>query len=222
MTPLDILKQLREKDNRVILFHSATGKDSIVLTHLCSGLFDEVICVFMYYVKDLEQNNKYINYFEKKYKNVKFEQIPHFNLNRLIKYGQLGAKAIPNIKIETLRSIALRAQERHGIKNTVIGFKKTDSLNRRLMLNEFGYNFEKTNFWYPLLDVTDKFCLEYIKRNILPSPISYDDLKSSGVDLVSGTYLSWCKKNYPKDLEKIFTLFPLSQTYLFEYENKTV
>ena len=67
-----IIHNVREKTDTVILFHSGTGKDSIMLLDLCSKSFKKVICVFMYIVKDLDYENRYINWALKKYTNVEF------------------------------------------------------------------------------------------------------------------------------------------------------
>ena len=50
-----IIEQIAQKTNKVILFHSMSGKDSIVLLHLLYPHFEQITCVFMYVVKDLEQ-----------------------------------------------------------------------------------------------------------------------------------------------------------------------
>lgn len=88
----EILNKLREKTDKVILFHSATGKDSICLCDLLSKQFNDVLCVFMCLVKGLEYENRYIAYAEKKYSNIKFIQVPHYALNSFIKVGLFGYK----------------------------------------------------------------------------------------------------------------------------------
>ena len=75
---IDIIKNVALKADRVILFHSASGKDSITLLDLISPYFKDIVCVYMYVVKDLSHINRYINYACNKYHNVKFVQIPHF------------------------------------------------------------------------------------------------------------------------------------------------
>ena len=59
---LQSIKELSAQTNEVILFHSATGKDSIALLDLCYPYFSKITCVYMYMVKDLEHINKYIIY----------------------------------------------------------------------------------------------------------------------------------------------------------------
>ena len=63
---IDIIKTIAERTDRVILFHSASGKDSIALLDLISPYFKEIVCVYMYVVKDLSHINRYINYACKK------------------------------------------------------------------------------------------------------------------------------------------------------------
>ena len=75
---INIIKQISKQTERVILFHSASGKDSIALLDLMSPYFKEIVCVYMYVVKDLQHISRYINYACKKYDNVKFVQVPHF------------------------------------------------------------------------------------------------------------------------------------------------
>jgi sulfate adenylyltransferase subunit 2 len=57
---IDIIKTIAERTDRVILFHSASGKDSIALLDLISPYFKEIVCVYMYVVKDLSHINRYI------------------------------------------------------------------------------------------------------------------------------------------------------------------
>lgn len=64
---IDIIKTIAERTDRVILFHSASGKDSIALLDLISPYFKEIVCVYMYVVKDLSHINRYINYACNKY-----------------------------------------------------------------------------------------------------------------------------------------------------------
>lgn len=47
---IDIIETVAKKTDRVILFHSASGKDSIALLDLISPYFKEVVCAYMYVV----------------------------------------------------------------------------------------------------------------------------------------------------------------------------
>jgi DNA-binding transcriptional LysR family regulator len=67
-----ITDEIAKRTDEVILFHSASGKDSIALLDICAPRFKRVVCVFMYVVKNMEHINRYINYARKKYPNVEF------------------------------------------------------------------------------------------------------------------------------------------------------
>ncbi|WP_314771648.1 hypothetical protein [Capnocytophaga sputigena] len=81
-----VIDTVKAKTNRVLLFYSC-GKDSIALLHWCAQNFDEVVCVFMYFVKDLEHINKFINFSKKQYPNISFIQRPHYALTYINKSG---------------------------------------------------------------------------------------------------------------------------------------
>ena len=87
---IDIIKAVAKKTDRVILFYSASGKDSIALLDLISPYFKEIVCVYMYVVKDLSHINRYINYACNRYLNAKFIQIPHFSVYSFRRIGYLG------------------------------------------------------------------------------------------------------------------------------------
>lgn len=44
---------MAETTDRAILFHSATGKDSLVMLDLMAPFFKEIVCVYMYIVPNL-------------------------------------------------------------------------------------------------------------------------------------------------------------------------
>ena len=57
---------IRVKSNEALLFLSL-GKDSLVLLDLVYPKFDRIVCVFMYFVKNLEHINRWINWTKAKY-----------------------------------------------------------------------------------------------------------------------------------------------------------
>ncbi len=213
---------LSKKTDRVILFHSAAGKDSIALLNLLSPHFKTIQCVYMYVVPNLEHINRYIHYAEKRYPNAKFIQTPHYAYYNLKKHGAFGATEA-NFSQWNLSKINDKVREQTGIEWSVFGFKKNDSLNRRLMLNTYPDSItnEKSKKVYPLADWSNKQVLAYIKKNRLIEPIHYGNIgntQSQGTDVTNISFLQWCKKNYPSDLQKVFAEFPDAERILFEYE----
>lgn len=220
---LNSIKTLSAKVDRVILFHSAAGKDSICLLNMMSPHFKEIVCVFMYMVKDLEHMNRYIKWAENKYPNCRFIQTPHYAYYNNKKHGVNGTEQI-NYSEWNLSKINEKVKEQTGIEWSVLGFKKNDSLNRRLMLNSYpdSMTSEAGQKLYPLADWNNKQVIAYIKKNRLIEPLKYGNTgntRSQGNDVNDISFLLWCRKNYPGDLKKIIREFPDTERKLFEHDH---
>src|ERR1017187_3841322 len=121
----EIIRGLQRETDEVLLLHSGTGKDSLMLMDVLSKSFNRVQPVFMYFIKGLEYENNYIRWAEKRYK-VEFIQTPHFAVYSYIKYGYLGIKKDPKQTLMTIAKIDTMMKERTGIAWSVYGFKKID------------------------------------------------------------------------------------------------
>ena len=211
-----IIDLVRVKSDKALLFCSL-GKDSLVLLELMYPKFKKIVCVFMYFVKDLDHINRYINWVKIKYPNVEFVQVPHWNLTYLLRSGLY---CVPNSKVRLLKlkDIEQAMRLKYDCYYTFYGMKKADGMNRRLMLNTYtdGENNGKV---YPLQDWTQKDILAYMRQNKIPMPIRYSSKASGGVGFNLECYL-WMRENAPKDLEKVLKVFPMSGKILFDYDNK--
>lgn len=215
-----IIKQLKNKTSKVILFHSMSGKDSIALLDLLYPHFDEVVCVYMYVVKDLDHINRYMNYINSKYPKAKIIQIPHFGVYSYIKAGYLGKKQNPKQRQYNLADLTELVREKTGIEWAVFGFKQSDSMNRRLMLRTYedeAIN-EPQKKVYPLSRYKNKDIRHYISENKLIPPESYGKGQSSGTSIDDVDYLLFLRDNYPQDLKKILAEYPLAERKLYEYD----
>ena len=134
---IDIINYAREQTDEIILFHSANGKDSIVLLDILTKYFRRVVPVYMWVVPNLDFTNKYINWSQRKY-GVRFLQTPHFAVYSYIKYGFMGMKQDPTQRLHTLSDIDKYVKEKTGIEWSCYGMKQNDSLNRRLQLRTYG------------------------------------------------------------------------------------
>lgn len=220
---IDVIRKVAAQTDRAILFHSASGKDSIALLDLVHPHFKEVVCVFMYTVKDLEHINRYIAWACKKYPKAHFVQLPHYGIYSYVKVGFFGCKKNPNQKKYTLEQLTDIVRERTGIEWAFFGFKQSDSMNRRLMLR--GYKDEaineKTHKAYPLSKYKNGDVLRYIEQNGLISPERYGGEKqSAGADITDIHYLMYLKKNFPNDLEKIYKVFPMAERLVYDKEQE--
>ena len=218
----EIIEKVAKETDRVILFHSASGKDSIALLNLISPKFKEVECAYMYVVKDLQHINRYISYAVNKYPNIRFVQIPHFALASYRKNGYMGCARNKKQKQLTMAKLTDIVRERYNIEWAFFGFKQSDSLNRRTMLRTYGdeaINW-KSKKCYPLSSYKNKDVLAYIDRENIIKPERYGNAQSAGTNISDMDYLLWLRDNFPQDLQKVLKEFPLVERLIFEYDNK--
>lgn len=221
---LDIIKYAREKTDEIILFHSANGKDSIVLLDILTKYFKRVVPVYMYLVPNLDFSNKYIRWAQKKY-GVKFIETPHFAFYGYVRTGFMGIKQDEKQRLYNLSDIDRYIKEKTGIEWSCYGMKQNDSLNRRLMLRTYEKEgiCEKTKKIYPLTHWSNKECVKYISahnliKNELTSFCVGRQIQSTGMGVNNLPYLLFSKINYPNDYKRICEMYPMAETLIFEYE----
>lgn len=214
-----VIDLVRAKTDKVILFFSC-GKDSLVTLDLIAPHFKEVVCVYMYFVKDLDHVNNFLRYAESKYPNVRVIQVPHWNMSRVLKIG-LYCQPHPKVKLLMLKDIVERVRINTGIDWCFYGMKQADGLHRRLMLR--GYELEavceKTKNVYPLSMWKKGDVLSYIRMHKLPTPIQYSTDAGNGLWFDLKVYL-FLRESYPEDLKTILRAFPLSEKILYDYDCK--
>jgi sulfate adenylyltransferase subunit 2 len=174
----------------------------------------------MYIVKGLEYENRYIEWAKKMYSNVSFYQTPHYATYSFVRNGYLGIRKdhLNKMKISIIDDLIKNKFEKEW---SVYGFKKNDGITRRFMLKEYpaGIDF-KVKKAYPLMDLKNHDVLNYISDNDLIQPFCYNPLKpSSGCDISDPSFLSYVKKKYPNDLNRIYEVYPFCEAILFRYEN---
>lgn len=213
-----VIQHFAEQTDKCILFCSL-GKDSLVVLDLIYPHFKRVVCVFMYFVKDLEHIDMFIRYIKARYPRIEFVQIPHWNLTYILRSGMYCVPN-PDVKLLKLADVIKAMRLTYKIDYCFLGMKKADSMNRRLMLN--GYTetyYENKGLVYPLAEWTQKDVLSYMKMHRLPEPVRYGKNASNGCGFNLDCFL-WLRGNYPQDLEKIYEVFPFSKRILYEYDYK--
>lgn len=221
----EIIDDVSKETDSILLFHSLSGKDSIVLLDLCYKKFKRVIVVFMYLVKDLEHIMRYYNYAKAKYPNIEFVQVPHYALFNYIKTGYMGIKQNTKQRQWTLSDITDKLREKLGVEWACYGFKQSDSLNRRLMLRSYTDGKEainwKTKKFYPLSTYKNKEIMDFILDHRLKNPeVCGTNKQSSGVDIEDVEYQKYLKELFSADLEKIYKVFPMARIVMLKANNK--
>lgn len=213
-----VIAGVRQKSDTCLVMCSL-GKDSIVTLDLVNQHFERVVCVFMYFVKDLDRINGWIRWVKKKYPKVEFMEVPHWNLTYILR-GGLYCVPNPKVKLLKLVDVIKAVRMKTGVYYTFLGMKKADGMNRNLMLKGYKNNgYENNGLVYPLASWTQKDVLAYMKQKRLPQPVRYSSKAGGGVGFSKETF-TWLEKHYPQDLEKIYKVFPMSERILFEQNYK--
>ncbi len=212
------IDRISQQTDTALLFCSL-GKDSLVLLDLLYPRFKRVVCVFMYFVKELEHIERWVGWVKARYPDIEFVQVPHWNLSYILR-GGLYCVPQPKVRLLKLANVIEAMRLRYGVYYVFLGMKKADGMNRRLMLNRYAANsYENNGLCYPLAEWTQRDILAYMKQHNRPEPVRYSLKASSGVGFNLDCML-WLEKNYPQDLEKIYKVFPLSQRILWEHNQK--
>ena len=214
----NVICRVAEKQSSCIVMCSL-GKDSLVTLDLVYSHFERVVCVFMYFVKDLDHINGWIRWVKKKYPKVEFMQVPHWNLTYILR-GGLYCVPNPKVKLWNLSKTIEALRLKTNCYYVFLGMKKADGMNRNLMLKGYEDNgYENKGLVYPLASWTQKDVLAYMKHKRLPQPVRYSSKAGGGVGFSKETF-TWLEKHYPQDLQKIYKVFPMSERILFEQNYK--
>ena len=214
----NVICRVAEKQSSCIVMCSL-GKDSLVTLDLVYSRFERVVCVFMYFVKDLDHINGWIRWVKKKYPKVEFMEVPHWNLTYILR-GGLYCVPNPKVKLWNLSKTIEALRLKTNCYYVFLGMKKADGMNRNLMLKGYEANgYENKGLVYPLASWTQKDVLAYMKQKRLPQPVRYSSKAGGGVGFSKETF-TWLEKHYPQDLQKIYKVFPMSERILFEQNHK--
>lgn len=221
----DCINYVASQTDTCILMCSL-GKDSIVTLDLIYPKFKRVIAVFMAFVHGLEHIERWIKWVKVRYPNVEFLEIPHWNLTYILRSG-LYCTPHPNQKLLKLADIQKALRLKYNTQWVFLGMKKADGMNRNLMITRMKDNHYTDNYQaYPLAEFSQKQILSYMQMHQLPMPVMYS-LATSGDGAKVGKAsngigfnldcMLWLEKNYPSDLARIYSVFPLSERILLEY-----
>lgn len=209
---MQVIRSIREKTDTAVLFYSAGGKDGIALLDMLAGVFDKVICYYMYLIPNLDHIQPYIKWAETRYPNVEIRQIKHYQRDFFDSFG-FFKEPDEGVKPRKIGDIEQAVREETGIKYGFSGMKGVDGYMKRMRLKMFaktGYVTEK-GMVYPLALWTNKEVLQYIKSRNLISPFVYDaNAISQGFGIDLNTMLLMRNK-YPRDYQRILKEFPYSE-----------
>lgn len=209
----EVIDRIAERTDEVLLMHSLAGKDSIALLDLLYPRFRRVVCCFMYTVPNLAHIAPYYAYARRRYPNAEWVQTPHYTVYNYRKYGFMGMQGDGRQRLWKLSDIIDKVRQAKQVEWCCLGFKQSDSLNRRLMLRSYKGDdleavSEKGKKFYPLSTYKNRDINDYITQQHLKAPLAWGNQQSNGFDLHDKAFLAWLKHHYPQDLQRIAVTYP--------------
>lgn len=218
---MNIIRSIRKETDTAVLFYSAGGKDGIALLDMLSGIFNKVICYYMYLIPDLDHIQPYIKWAKDHYKNVEVRQIKHYQRDYFDSFG-FFKEPNQSIKPRKIGDVEQEVRDETGIKYAFSGMKGVDGYMKRMRLKGFcksGYITEK-GMVYPLAIWTNKEALQYIRTKNLIQPFVYKEKDVSQGLSIDLDMMILMKSKYPNDYQRIIKEFPYSEKLIFDYEKK--
>lgn len=218
---MNIIRSIRKETDTAVLFYSAGGKDGIALLDMLSGIFNKVICYYMYLIPDLDHIQPYIKWAKDHYKNVEVRQIKHYQRDYFDSFG-FFKEPNQSIKPRKIGDVEQEVRDETGIKYAFSGMKGVDGYMKRMRLKGFcksGYITEK-GMVYPLAIWTNKEALQYIRTKNLIQPFVYKEKDVSQGFSIDLDMMILMKSKYPNDYQRIIKEFPYSEKLIFDYEKK--
>jgi phosphoadenosine phosphosulfate reductase len=205
-----------------IIISLSAGKDSLAVIDICARNCKRVHAFFMYWVKGIEFQEVTLRWVERTY-GIKILRLPHFEVPRIVSQQILTwhRPGAPEYKRVRMRDVEDAARIRlTGNLDTWIasGEKKTDSMQRRGMLNARGPWDKKRLHYYPVQDWTDNQVWDYLTLRKIPTPLCYQMKVNRSWDSFRGPYLDQIKEHFPKDYQRILDTFPFTEAIRKRWE----
>lgn len=181
---------------------------------LCCKYLKKVYPVFLYFIKDLSIRNNIIVYYEKRYK-IKIASFPHHDLAKIYK-AQAYCFNNQSISIVSQFEMDNFLRDKFNCEWIAYGYKKSDSLSRRGILNMTEKGIDKKNKKiYPLMDWNNQDSMKYCKVSKLPLPPDYD-FGFRDINFFKGKSLLFLKNNFPDDFKRVVNQFPFIEVSLYQ------
>lgn len=216
---MQVIRRVRQETDTAILYYSAGGKDGIALLDMLAGVFNKVICYYMYLIPDLDHIRPYITWAETHYHNVEVRKIPHFQLD-ILKHNGFFCEPDESLKVRSVGEVEEEVRQATGLHYAFSGMKGVDGYMKRMRLKMYekkGGLITEKGMAYPLANWTNKEVMKYLNARKLIQPFVYVDGNVSQGFGISLDCMLLMKYRYPADYERILRTFPYAEKLVFDF-----
>lgn len=189
----------------------STGKDSLATFDLCFKYFKKVYPVHLYSVKGLSFKERYLHYFEKRYK-TNITQLPLPDLSIYFQ-NNVFSNVQRDVSKIGFNDIELYIRKTLNVSYIAYGYRKNESLQRRGQLTKCEGIERKFKRFFPVADWNEKDVLNYLKVNKIPLPEHYAH-GFRDINFFEGDALLWLYRNHPDDYGKVKEVYPMIEAEL--------
>lgn len=226
--PLAVIAAARKLGIDSVAVATSCGKDSVATLDLCCRHFSRVHAYFMYFVRGLSFQERYLSYLEKRY-GISIARVPHFNLSRLYRNGALRhpTKRSAEVKLLRMPDVEAAMRRRFNVEYVATGERRGDSIERntQIVQSDGGISVSRHRIW-PIGYWTKGQVESYLANAGVMMPPDYRlnlESRRSGVsfgNMLRSPELIPIRDNYPDDYEKICRQFPLAAAQVQRFEQR--
>jgi phosphoadenosine phosphosulfate reductase len=218
--PYDVIERAKhEYGIREVIVSFSGGRDSLVTLDLCCQHFERVTGFFMYLVRGLGFQERYLSFCERRY-GVAIHRVPHWALSDMYRGSALRHPTVRSRRVRrlTLQHVDTYVRKLTGMEWIACGEKAQDSLERNAQIRRYnGVNPVRRRF-YPIGFWPHNLVSSYIEHHHLPLSGEY----GAGLPFSFGRLwheeLLAIRQHYPEDYERICQAFPLVPAQVMRYE----
>lgn len=202
------LKALAARYPAGVIVGFSGGKDSWAVLDLCVRVFPRVEPYFWYLVPGLECEERELRRAERRYgltvRRLLHPYVPGYFQSALF-MPDLGGRERLRLCDQADSEAVLR--RRTGLDLVALGWRKCDSIERAIVLNQTGPHDAKARRCFPIASWTERDVYAYLRAAGIPAPYQFGERRNTGVALKPRP-LAALKKHYPDDYAKILRVFP--------------
>lgn len=217
----DVVKRAKAQGIDEVIVGVSGGRDSVATLDLCCKHFSKVRGYFMYIVKDLSFQRRYLSYLKKRF-DVDIYEVPAWNLSLYFREGYFRnpTEKSSNVRRLTQKDINRHVRNKLGIEWIATGEKQVDSIERMTQIKSVNAINEDRKVLWPLAVWSHYEVQDHLLREKITSSPEYEmGLQgNNSFGKLWGQNCSVIKKQFPEDYQKIKRRFPLIEAQVIKYE----